>query len=292
MDKDKIIRHFGLDFYNQIVKDLEKYKVIWDLSDFMQVDYYSVYCIFQCDSKKYGQCVLKIGKSAEDTENERRVLHAYNGKRFCKLYQADTVNGALLIECITPGTRLRAQPDLDKRLAAFFEVSCGLHIEQADNTVYPTYMEWVSRITEYMRGRNDHKALFAKMANAERICRKLWEKYPDRLLLHGDLHHDNILLGSDSQYRLIDPKGVIGDRVFDIPRFILNEFEDKRDDKFADKYMRITKSLAQKFKIDEYDIRCLAHVEMCMAACWSVESAEEPDMSGVLFTEKMMNAMR
>lgn len=47
------------------------------------------------------------------------------------------------------------------------------------------------------------------------------------MLLHGDFHHDNILLSNNGDYVIIDPKGVIGDPVFDIPRFILNEFGDE-----------------------------------------------------------------
>lgn len=289
MEKDKIINHFGMDFYNKIVRDLDNYKNLWGLSDFRQIDYYSVNCIFRCTSNKYGLCILKIGKNAEQTENESRILHEYNGKPFCKIYEADTANGVLLIECISPGTQLRAEPDLDKRLSIFYEVSCGMHIEPADKAIYPTYMGWVSRITEYMRCRKDYKELFEKMAKAEQICRRLWEKYPNRMLLHGDLHHDNILLGSNDHYYVIDPKGVIGDCVFDIPRFILNEFDEECGENFTDNYVHITRTLSKKFKLSEYDIRCLTYVEMCMANCWSVEDGEEPDMKSVLFTEKMMN---
>lgn len=291
MDKDKIINHFGLNFYNKVVLDLERYKYLWGLSDFRQIDYYSVNCIFKCTSNKYGLCILKIGKNAKEAENEYRILHEYNGKSFCRVYEADTANGALLTENITPGTRLRAERDLDKRLNIFYEVSCGLHIEPACKTIYPTYLDWVSRITEYMRYRKDYKDLFQKMAEAEQICRRLWADYPNRMLLHGDLHHDNILLGSNARYYIIDPKGVIGDSVFDIPRFILNEFHEEHGDNLKNKYIHITKTLSEKFNIPEYDIRCLTYVEMCMANCWSVESAEEPDMANVLFTEKMMNEM-
>lgn len=291
MEKDKIASHFGLAFYNKLLADLERYEGLWGLSDYEQVDYYSVNCIFTCISNQYGPCVLKIGKNTEETEKEYRVLHEYNGRQFCRVYEADTANGALLIEHITPGIQLRAEPDLDKRLILFHEVSRGLHIEPADETIYPTYMGWVSRITEYMRNRKEYEALSAKMAKAEQICSRLWMNYPKRMLLHGDLHHDNILLGSNARYFAIDPKGVIGDSVFDIPRFILNEFDDEHDADFTKKYIHITNTLSEKFNITEYDIRCLAYVEMCMAHCWSVESAEEPDLDSVLFTEKMMDEL-
>lgn len=126
---------------------------------------------------------------------------------------------------------------------------------------------------------------------AEQICRSLCEKYSGEMLLHGDLHHDNILLDSDKCYRIIDPKGIIGDIVFDIPRFILNEFDDMLDDCFYKKFVHITKTLSEKFNIPEYDIRRLTYVEMCMSICWCADSGENPNMDEVLFTEKLMNEM-
>jgi len=109
------------------------------------------------------------------------------------------------------------------------------------------------------------------------------------MLLHGDLHHDNVLLGGDNRYRIIDPKGVVGDVVFDIPRFILNEFDDDLDDAFHGKLTHITRTLATRLDIPECDIRRLTYVEMCMANCWNVESNDKPNMDEVLFTERMMD---
>lgn len=111
------------------------------------------------------------------------------------------------------------------------------------------------------------------------------------MLLHGDLHHDNILLDVENRYRIIDPKGVIGDIVFDIPRFILNEFDDILDDSFYNKFTQITRTLSLKLNVPEYDIRQLTYVEMCMANCWNVESREEPNHNEVQFTENLMNEM-
>ena len=288
MDKEKIISHFGSEFYAKVLRDLEKYARLWELSDYEQIDYYSVNCIFRCVSSKYGYCVLKIGSDPKNTENEYHILREYNGFRYCNVYDADILNSALLIERIVPGTQLRLVTDLHKRLDLFYQVSRGLHVKPIDKTLYPTYMGWVSRITEYMRGRNDYQFLYRKMLKAEQICGELCEKYHGELLLHGDLHHDNILLEGDNRYRIIDPKGVIGDGVFDIPRFILNEFGDTMNEGFQSKYALIIQTLSEKFAIPEIDIRKLTYIEMCMANCWNVESREEPNMDEVQFTEKMM----
>jgi len=44
-------------------------------------------------------------------------------------------------------------------------------------------------------------------------------------VLHGDLHHDNIL-NNDFNWKVIDPKGVMGDHIYDIATFICNPMEE------------------------------------------------------------------
>lgn len=291
MNHEEIKSHFGAAFYAKVVACLRKYALKWRLSGFEQIDYYSVNCLFTCMSEQYGPCILKIGNDSKAAENEYHILLEYAGTRFCTVYEADPTNGVLLLEKIIPGTRLREEPDLDKRLSLFYELSRGLHKKPADRTVYPTYMDWIGSITAYMRSRKDYGFLYAKMADAERICRMLYDKYADEMLLHGDLHHDNILADENNRYRIIDPKGVIGNPVFDIPRFILNEFGDEKNEDFCRKIVHITRTLSLKFNIPESDIRRLTYVEMCMANCWDVESRQEPNMDDVLFTERLMKGI-
>ena len=264
--------------------NLETYAILWHLSGLRQIDYNSVNHLFTCISAKHGPCILKISPRVNETITEHGMLTALDGNRLCKVYEADLVNGVLLIERITPGTPLREEPDLSTRLAIFCGLFPGLHQPPADKATYPTYMDWVSRIAAYTQTRIDYKDLSEKMTTAEEICRRLWEKYPRELLLHGDLHHDNILLGEHG-YHIIDPKGVIGDPVFDIPRFILNEADLDQGDKFA----YIIRVLAEKLGIPDVDIRLLFYVETCMANSWKVESNREPDWNGVLFAERMMD---
>jgi streptomycin 6-kinase len=47
-----------------------------------------------------------------------------------------------------------------------------------------------------------------------------------RFLLHGDLHHWNILKNSSGGWKVIDPQGVIGPAFFECGRFIENHVID------------------------------------------------------------------
>ena len=287
-NKNKMVSYFGVDFFDKIQYSLSYYAKLWELFGFEHIDYYSVNCLFTCRSSEHGACVLKISNDAKSVENEFHILKEYRDTRFCKVYEVDLSNGVLLLEHINPGMQLRAEPNLDKRLDLFCEVFNGLHLTPADKMIYPTYMGWVSRISEYMR-RCKNEVLAHKMIRAEQICHILCEKYSGELLLHGDLHHDNILLGKDNCYRIIDPKGVVGDRVFDIPRFILNEFDDVLSYDFDGKFRHIIHTFSEKLCISEKDICHLVYVEMCMAQCWHVEDGQDPDINKILFVEKMLN---
>lgn len=260
--------------------DLAYYAGQWGLSGFAQIGSGS---IFHCKAEAHGACVLKLG-DPDETNIAHRLLREYHGTRFCAVYEADPANGALLIERIVPGTPLRAEPDRGRRIDLFCDVWRGLHRVPADQTAYPAYLDWVSRITEYMRGREDHKILCGKMAKAQRICRGLCARFPGEMLLHGDLHHDNILLGGEGRWRVIDPKGVVGDVVFDIPRFILNEFADGFDESLP----RVIQTLSEKLHVPQNDLARLTYVETCMAHCWITEDGQEANVGQVLLIEKML----
>lgn len=57
------------------------------------------------------------------------------------------------------------------------------------------------------------------------ICRakELMSNQGEPVLLHGDLHHYNILQ-RQSEWLAIDPKGIIGEREFEIGTFLKNPF--------------------------------------------------------------------
>lgn len=289
MNSDKIISHFGSEFYSRMIYKLARYSKKWELYDFEQIDYYSVNCIFKCRSKMHGDCVLKIGEPCKETKTEYETLVEYNGNWFCRVYEADIDNGVFLIERIIPGTQLRVVSDISERLDIFCEVYKGLHKPPTDISKYPSYLGRVSRIAAFMREKKEFPELSGNMTAAEQICRELCEKYTGKMLLHGDLHHDNILLGNDEKYHIIDPKGVVGDIAFDIPRFILNEFENEITDIFIEKYRFIVDTLSRKLSIPKKDILKLVYVEMCMANSWCVEDDEAPNMADVAFTKMMMN---
>lgn len=52
----------------------------------------------------------------------------------------------------------------------------------------------------------------------------LFDSQQSEVLLHADLHHDNILSSDNHGFVAIDPKGVFGDPAFEIGTFMRNPF--------------------------------------------------------------------
>ena len=60
------------------------------------------------------------------------------------------------------------------------------------------------------------------MQRAKEMYFKLCENYGKKMLLHIDIYGDNII-SDNGDYRIIDPKGIVGDPIFETGQFIFNE---------------------------------------------------------------------
>jgi len=274
----------------KITEILTKYENKWQLSDFKPISNDSITGnqLFTCHSAKYGPCVLKLG-AVEAVETEYLTLKHYENSRFCQIYEAEIEASAFLLQHIIPGIPLRAVVDLNHRLDIFFDVFSNLHTEVVDREKFPTYLSWVSRIMNYMHNHHQDAVFTKHITTAYHVCMELWKKYPNVVLLHGDLHHDNILLGADNQYRIIDPKGVLGNRVFDIPRFIINEFDDVTRVEFDKEFEQMIQRFSKQLAIPVVDVVKLVYMEICLSQCWSIEDGEEPSLVEIEFVERYLS---
>jgi len=294
--KKQIIERGGNDLYFKILCDIEIYTEKWKLSDLIFTGYqyhYSANAIFFCKSALYGDCVLKIGGNNQDKEfiSEYNLLREYNGsKRYIKVYDGDIDiakrKKAMLIERVSPGTRLSEEPLLKKRLAVFSELFNDLysesndHIEPKNPEIYDTYTKWVCDTTDYYsKAGENYKELFEHMARAKELYFEIIKIYDKKVLLHGDFHFFNILSGDRGKYMIIDPHGIIGDPVFDIMRYISNE-SDVRP---------IVKYFEKSLNIPAETIRQCWYIEMAMINGWDIENDGTISLDGLKFAEDFMN---
>lgn len=277
-------------FYKSVMSEINEYASKWKLSCLELIDDGKESCVLKCYSAEHGNVILKMRRNIKVIEDEFNTLVEYNGRCFCNVFDGEVRNGIFLEEQVQPGTELKKVESLDKRLSIFCSLHKKLHIKPTVEENYPTYLDWVSKITRYMETREDYKELYIHIKKAESLCKELFVLYPTKMLLHGDLHHHNILLNSMNEYTIIDPKGVLGDPIFDIPRFILNEMEDEINQELYEKIQYIITMIGKQLSIPIRVLEQLFYIEITMAECWNVEDGTIPSMLNVMFAENILNS--
>ena len=220
--------------------------------------------IWFCESEQFGPVVLKWNSTGL-LDSEYRMLSCMQGRGGDRVYGYDRDRGLLLEERILPGTVLREESLLEKRVEVLARVFREIHLPQREGE---TYLDWLDGACAFCIAHEVPGELPRMARKARDVCAGLFEKYPERVLLHGDLHHDNLLRRADGSYAVIDPKGVIGPEILDLPRFLLNEAD------LGDAPAHMERAIAlvsQACGYPEKDLRQALFMEAVLANVWCVE---------------------
>jgi len=278
-----------LQLRQELMEDLMQFpakRLVTQRAPIYENEYKSIYTGV---SNEFGPVILKYDADIAQLKSEYHMLAKLNGHHSCRVYAFNEDKGQLLEERILPGTKLRAEKSLEKRLDAFAEVFEAIHIDVVEDAQArtgehkllrrgtPNYLDWLEKAYEYWEKNIEELqgAWKDSASQALTIGKELFEKYPDRVLLHGDLHHDNLLLREDGDYVFVDPKGVVGPKIFDLPRFILNELETEYDEDDVTHIKSVITTLCEKLDYPEEDVRKLFYMETVLANIWSMEDGED-----------------
>ena len=284
----------------------------WSLTNITPVYEHSSKAVYTATSALFGPVILKIDQNHDQLTSEYRMLSAMQDKHCCRVYDFDEEQGLLLEERIMPGNVLRELESLDERIDAFCQVFTTLHpsdtvivscdtaritsapytydtlaadaspitpaeLESNAPSHHPTYLEWLTRIRTFSETHPIDESLRKMTAQAYDCCAYLFDKYPERVLLHGDLHHDNMLLRADGSYAMIDPKGVIGPAILDLPRFLLNELFPNMPAEPVSHMKKAIQLICDKCNFPIEDVQKAFFMETVLANMWSVQDDDPAD---------------
>jgi streptomycin 6-kinase len=158
--------------------------------------------------------VLKLVYPHRESEGEAAALAEWDGNGAIRLIDSDNELSALLLERCEPGTPLSAEP-ADAALEVLAGLLPRLWIEpkQSFRNLAEEAQWWIddldAQVHEY-RQRNGHDVFDAAMD----ALKSLPATQGEQVLIHQDLHGDNILAARREPWLVIDPKPLIGEREF------------------------------------------------------------------------------
>jgi len=114
------------------------------------------------------------------------------------------------------------------------------------------------------------------MGQTERLYKQITATESAEVLLHGDLHHENILYCENGSWKVIDPKGVIGIPCLETGRFIQNHLArvDAAQQQPALDEMAALFGVA--FQWPKRTIATCAFIDCVLSRCWTLEGHLSP----------------
>lgn len=243
--------------------------------------------VYRAESTEFASVILKVGADNDSLSGEFQALTEMKGEFCCQVYAFDPAHCLLLEEQVLPGTTLKQEPDWKKRAISFSEVFKNIHVVLKSQTSYRSYLDWVRNARRSVIDQQN-KQLATGMNLAVEIAERMFGRYPERQLLHGDLHHENLLQNEDGNYVIIDPKGVVGPSIFDIPRFVLNELDDGEDSLRKAHISKVIEVLSHVLSYPCDDLYQLLFMEIMLANAWNFEDGEEIEKQDIKFAWDMI----
>ena len=175
--------------------------------------------------------VLKLIFPHRESEHGAEALRLWDGDGAVRLFAYDAERWAMLIERCEPGTLL-ARIEADEALDVLIGLLPRLW-KRADEPFRPLVEEtmwWVEYLpTEWERtGRPFERRLLDAAIDT---LQTLSVSQGEQVLLHQDLHGDNVLAAQREPWLVIDPKPLVGEREFSVAPIVRDsEFGHSRRD--------------------------------------------------------------
>jgi len=234
--------------------------------------------------------VLKLGFLKSELVQEMHALQAFADSGAVRMVDADVNYGALLLEHVEPGTPLSVIEDDLCATEIFTDVFERLHVPIVEGA-YPAMQEHFAGLERYRKQFSGNEGLLPSywVERGAQYLHELLASTKEDLLLHGDLHHDNILLQEDGKWVVIDPKGIIGDAHFDVIQYLLNYRE--RGSDTATVLQRRIALIAKRIDLDPRRIAMWGVARGVLEACWVLEDGGVDWHKGIQLAEEFATCM-
>jgi streptomycin 6-kinase len=225
------------------------------------------------DGEKY---VLKVGVPDEDSPllTEKNTLEAFDGKGAVKVIKFDENLCAMLLERAIAGKTLSETcgEDYVKAVEITIQVLKKLPRNPPDKTKFINLETWIEGLDRAV------KVGFApeKVSKAQAFFAELIEPFDKKMLLHGDVHFDNILSAKREPFLLIDPKGLIGEIGYEIAVF-LNDLAGWTEHLANRKSIlaKAVKRFSKEFAVSEKKLRKWSYAFAVLSAWWMMKDFGE-----------------
>jgi streptomycin 6-kinase len=219
--------------------------------------------------------VLKVAFDVdEESEHEPLALRHWGGRGAVRLLRADPHRRAMLLERLHQED-LTSVPDLEacEVVAALYP---WLHLPALPQLLTVTsYVErWSDALARMPRNAPIPRRMVEQALSLARDL--VADPASTGVIVHGDLHYQNVLASDREPWLVIDPKPMSGDPHFELAPMLWNRMEELGD-AVRTGVRRRFHTLVDAAGLEEARARDWVIVRMVLNAHWAVEDAQRAD---------------
>jgi len=221
--------------------------------------------------------VVKDGVPDREFLSEHDALSYFDGQGMVRLLDADLKAGVMLLERLTPGTPLKTLAIDERAIGIAAEIMQALWKPAPVKHTFPSVASWAAGLrrlrAQFEGGCGPFPVQLVEKAEA--LFTELVDSMDEAVLLHGDLHQNNILMSERRPWLGIDPKGLIGEPVYETGAFLRNIPLQPVEGQAKKQLARAVDQFTEQLELDRQRIVKWGIAQAVLSAWWSFEDHGE-----------------
>lgn len=224
-------------------------------------------------TKEGKEVVIKLSIPGKEFIHELEVLTLFNGKKTVRLIDFDTEKGILILERISPGNSLAEIKNEKEACKIAAEIIKQIHKQDLFSTNLPSTQSREENLRTIAKPFPNGIGPLSRhtIKEALQIFSYLHQTSQKQYLLHGDFHHFNILASGENEWKMIDPKGLIGELEYDLIQFLLNQVPKEEAYEVTKKRINI---FINELPLDRQRLFLWGFCHAVLATAWSVSETQ------------------
>ena len=218
--------------------------------------------------------VVKACSPTGEFAQEAEALRLFDGHGMVQLLDCDRANEVMLLERLVPGTLLRSVEDDEEATSCAASLMRQFWRPVPEKHPFKSVRDWgkgFTRLRQHYGGGNGPFPR-ALLEEAETLYAELSASMTEPVLLHGDLHHDNILAAQRQPWLAIDPKGLVGEPAYETGAWLRNPYPQLLETPQPGRILaRRVDQFAEELGFDRARIRGWGVAQAVLSAWWCVE---------------------
>jgi streptomycin 6-kinase len=264
----------GVDWLNRLPEILATCEQQWSITIGAPFPNLSYHYVAQATRADGNLAVVKVCSPTGEFTQEAEALRLFAGQGMAQVLERSDDHEALLLEALQPGTPLSSVEDDEAATSIAASVMRQFWRPVPPEHPFPTVADWgrgFSRLREHYEG--GHGPFPPRLLEqAETLFADLSASMAEPVLLHDDLHHENILAAERQPWLAIDPKGLVGEPAYETGALLRNPLPALlQRPQPARMLARRVAQLAEELGLDRARVRGWGLAQAVLSAWWSVE---------------------